>query len=49
MFEGTITNAPHVPRLRAMLDSREMARNAIAVFEGTGHGSAPPSPSISAA
>lgn len=31
---GRISNVPHVPRVRALLDSRRMARNAIAVFEG---------------
>lgn len=30
---GRITNAPYVPRLRAVLDSRGMARNPVAVFE----------------
>jgi len=33
MFEGTITNAPHVPRGRAFLDSRDMIRNPVSVFE----------------
>src|SRR5689334_4509778 len=33
MFEGTITNAPHVPRIRAMLDSRNMSYDPVAVFE----------------
>lgn len=33
MFEGTITNAPHVPRMDAFLDSRDMIRNPVAVFE----------------
>jgi hypothetical protein len=33
MFEGRITNAPHVPRGRAFLDSRDMVRNPVAVFE----------------
>ena len=33
MFEGRISNAPHVPRGRAFLDSRDMARNPVAVFE----------------
>jgi cytochrome P450 len=33
MFEGHITNAPHVPRGRAFLDSRAMVRNPVAVFE----------------
>ncbi len=33
MFEGRISNAPHVPRARAFLDSREMVRNPVAVFE----------------
>jgi cytochrome P450 len=28
-----ITNAPHVPRGRALLDSRDMVRNPVAVFE----------------
>ena len=32
MFEGTITNAPHVPRMDAFLDSRDMIRNPVAVF-----------------
>jgi cytochrome P450 len=33
MFNGKITNAPHVPRWRALLDSRTMVRNPVAVFE----------------
>jgi cytochrome P450 len=33
MFEGHISNAPHVHRGRAILDSRDMVRNAVAVFE----------------
>ena len=33
MFRGTISNAPHVPRSRAILDSRDMVRNPVAVFE----------------
>jgi cytochrome P450 len=33
MFEGTISNAPHVPRGRAVLDSRAMVRNPVSVFE----------------
>ena len=33
MFDGTITNAPHIPRLRAFLDSRSMIRNPVEVFE----------------
>jgi cytochrome P450 len=33
MFERTISNAPHVPRRRALLDSRAMVRNPVAVFE----------------
>jgi len=33
MFEGTITNAPHIPRLRAFMDSRSMIRNPVEVFE----------------
>ena len=33
MFEGRISNAPHVPRGRAVLDSRAMVRNPVAVFE----------------
>lgn len=33
MFEGRISNAPHVPRGRAFLDSRDMVRNPVAVFE----------------
>lgn len=31
---GRISNVPHVPRLRALLDSRAMGRNPVAVFEG---------------
>ncbi len=34
MFEGRISNAPHVHRGRAVLDARGMLRNCIAVFEG---------------
>src|SRR6185436_12796034 len=30
---GSITNAPHVPRARALIDSRDMSRNPVAVFE----------------
>lgn len=30
---GTFSNAPHVPRARAFLDSRDMVRNPVAVFE----------------
>lgn len=33
MFEGRISNAPHVHRGRAILDSRDMVRNPVAVFE----------------
>ena len=33
MFEGRISNIPHVPRGRAVLDSRAMVRNPVAVFE----------------
>lgn len=33
MFEGRISNAPHVPRGRSLLDSRDMVRNPVAVFE----------------
>src|SRR5688500_9787598 len=33
MLSGRFTNAPHVHRARALLDSRDMSRNAIAVFE----------------
>lgn len=33
MLNGTITNAPHVPRIRAFLDARAMIRNPLAVFE----------------
>ena len=33
MFAGEITNAPHVPRARAFLDSRAMIRNPVRVFE----------------
>jgi cytochrome P450 len=33
MFEGRISNAPHVPRARAVLDARGMLRNCIEVFE----------------
>ena len=33
MFDGTITNAPHVPRGRAFLDSGDMIRNPVDVFE----------------
>jgi cytochrome P450 len=33
MFEGHIGNAPHVHRGRALLDSRGMVSNAVAVFE----------------
>ena len=33
MLEGRISNAPHVPRGRAVLDSRAMVRNPVAVFE----------------
>ncbi len=33
MFDGGFTNAPHVPRARALLDSRDMVRNPVAVLE----------------
>ena len=33
MLEGRISNAPHVPRGRSLLDSRDMVRNPVAVFE----------------
>lgn len=33
MFGGPITNAPHVPRGRALLDARAMVTNPVAVFE----------------
>ncbi len=33
MFKGRISNAPHVHRGRALLDSRDMVRNPVAVFE----------------
>jgi cytochrome P450 len=33
VFSGKITNAPHVPQWRAMLDTRSMVRNPIQVFE----------------
>ena len=33
MFDGRISNAPHVPRGRALMDSRAMVRNPVAVFE----------------
>jgi len=33
MFEGRISNAPHVHRGRALLDSRDMVRNPVMVFE----------------
>jgi cytochrome P450 len=33
VLAGNITNAPHVHRARAVLDSRDMAKNAIGVFE----------------
>lgn len=33
MFEGSITNAPHIPRHEAFIDSRDMARNPVSVFE----------------
>lgn len=33
MFDTTITNLPHVPRTRALLDSRNMSRNPVGVFE----------------
>ena len=33
MFKRRISNAPHVSRGRAFLDSRDMVRNPVAVFE----------------
>jgi cytochrome P450 len=33
LFDGKFTNAPHVPRGRAFLDSRDMVRNPVDVFE----------------
>lgn len=33
MCEGRISNAPHVPRGRSVLDARDMMRNPVAVFE----------------
>lgn len=33
MLAGTITNAPHVPRVRSLLDSRTMVHNPVEVFE----------------
>ncbi len=33
MLDGRFTNAPHVHRARALLDSRDMSRDAVAVFE----------------
>ncbi len=33
MFDGKFTNAPHVPRGQAFLDSRDMVRNPVDVFE----------------
>ncbi len=33
MFEGRISNTPHVPRSRAILDLRAMVRNPVSVFE----------------
>lgn len=33
MFEGRISNVPHVPRGRSLLDARDMMRNPVAVFE----------------
>jgi cytochrome P450 len=33
MFEGAFSNTPHVPRVQAFLDSRDMVRNPAAVFE----------------
>lgn len=33
MLEGRISNVPHVPRGRSLLDSRDMVRNSVAVFE----------------
>ena len=33
MFDGRISNVPHVPRSRALMDSRAMVRNPVAVFE----------------
>ena len=33
MFDGKFANAPHVPRGRAFMDSRDMIRNPVEVFE----------------
>ena len=33
MFKGTITNAPHIHRLRVLKDVRAMIRNPVSVFE----------------
>ncbi len=33
MFEGRITNAPHIPRAQAFLDSGDMIKNPVQVFE----------------
>ena len=33
MLEGRISNAPHVPRGRSLLDAHDMMRNPVAVFE----------------
>ena len=33
LFNTRITNAPHVPRARALLDARAIVRNPVAVFE----------------
>lgn len=33
MFNGKITNAPHVPRWQALLDARDTVRNPLEVFE----------------
>ena len=33
MFDGKITNLPHIHRVRALLDSRAMIRNPVHVFE----------------
>ena len=33
MFAGNFANAPHVPRARAFVDSRDMTRNPVEVFE----------------
>ncbi len=33
LFNHKITNAPHVPRARALLDAPALVRNPVAVFE----------------